>query len=164
MPSNQLAILFMLSIDISSKWIPTHCLFLDPLTDKLVEASEPLSSNSSSCSMIWSVSRSVLSGSIKIMSASCGVRSRSVLGLASSAYCTCQHLALPDPFALADPFALVNHLALSTRHAFVISFWGYLDVLVVLAFRWMNVVYVWKIYVPIKVQQCIAKHLRIFER
>lgn len=155
MPSNQLAILFMLSIDISSKWIPTHCLFLDPLTDKLVEASEPLSSNSSSCSMILSVSRSVLSGSIKIMSASCGVRSRSVLGLASSAYCTCQHLALPDPFALADPLALVLHLALSTRHAFV---------LVVLAFRWMNVVYVWKIYVPIKVRQCIAKHLRIFER
>lgn len=95
MPSNQLAILFMLSIDISSKWIPTHCLFLDPLTDKLVEASEPLSSNSSSCSMILSVSRSVLSGSIKIMSASCGVRSRSVLGLASSAYCTCQP---PFPF------------------------------------------------------------------
>lgn len=63
MPSNQLAILFMLSIDISSKWIPTHCLLLDPLTDKLVEASEPSSSNSSSCSMMWSVSRSVLSGS-----------------------------------------------------------------------------------------------------
>lgn len=162
MPSNQLAILFMLSIDISSKWIPTHCLFLDPLTDKLVEASEPLSSNSSSCSMMWSVSRSVLSGSYV------GLLWGEVQVGAWVGFFGLLYLSTPCPSR--PPLPLLTQLPLSTTLPFppamllsfpsgdtLMSLWSW-------QFRWMNVVYVWKIYVPIKVQQCIAKHLRIFER